>query len=67
MDVATLTQLLKEAEEYHGVYEATAPTHHWSDWYAAFIAAREGGKTLDEATSEAARHMAEIFPMTSLE
>ena len=34
-DVATLTVLLKEAEEHHGPYEAKAPKHHWSDWYAA--------------------------------
>ena len=34
-DVATLTELLREAEERHGGYEATAPKHHWSGWYAA--------------------------------
>ena len=30
MDVETLTELLQEAEEHHGAYEATAPPHHWS-------------------------------------
>ena len=30
-----LTELLREAEKRHGEYEATAPKHHWSDWYAA--------------------------------
>jgi hypothetical protein len=42
MDVATLADLLREAEEHHGPYEATAPKHHWSGWYAAYISARAG-------------------------
>jgi len=58
MDVGTLTDLLREAEEHHGQYEATAPKHHWSHWYAAYIVAREQGKTTDEAAQEAALHMA---------
>ena len=56
-DVATLTQLLREAEERHGSYEATAPKHHWSDWYAAYIVARERGRTTDDAAKDAAVHM----------
>jgi catechol 2,3-dioxygenase-like lactoylglutathione lyase family enzyme len=48
-DVATMTDLLREAEERHGQYEPTAPKHHWSAFYAAFIVARERGKTSDEA------------------
>ena len=35
-----LTELLRETEERHGAYEATAPKHHWSGWYAAYIVAR---------------------------
>jgi hypothetical protein len=31
VDVATLTELLKETEKRHGEYEATAAKHHWSD------------------------------------
>jgi len=61
MNVATLTQLLREAEHHHGFYEATAPAHHWSDWYAAFIAARQDGRTVDEAKSAAALHMKEVL------
>jgi hypothetical protein len=57
MDVATLTDLLREAEEHHGRYEATAPKHHWSGWYAAYISAREQGSTPDEATEAAALYM----------
>ena len=57
MDVETLTNLLLEAEEQHGAYEATAPKHHWSDWYAAYIAGREQGRTPEEAAGEAAQHV----------
>jgi catechol 2,3-dioxygenase-like lactoylglutathione lyase family enzyme len=57
MDVATLSELLRETEQHHGAYEATAPKHHWSGWYAAYIVARERGRTPDEAAKEAARHM----------
>ena len=44
LDVATLTELLKDAENGHGQYEPTAPKHHWSDWYAAYIVARAEGQ-----------------------
>ncbi len=57
MDVETLTELLREAEKRHGEYEATAPKHHWSGWYAAFIVAREQGRTAEEAAKDAALHM----------
>jgi catechol 2,3-dioxygenase-like lactoylglutathione lyase family enzyme len=56
-DVGTLTELLREAEERHGNYEATAPKHHWSGWYAAYVVARERGMTADDAAKEAAVHM----------
>jgi len=56
-DVAALTDLLRETEEHHGKYEPTAPKHHWSGWYAAYIVARERGKTPEEAAKDAALHM----------
>lgn len=61
MDVATLTQLLRETEHRHGPYEATAAKHHWSDWYAAYMVARECGLTIEEAENAAARHMEEVL------
>jgi hypothetical protein len=57
MDVATLTELLRETEKRHGQYEPTAPKHHWSGWYAAYIVARERGRTSDEAAKDAALHL----------
>jgi catechol 2,3-dioxygenase-like lactoylglutathione lyase family enzyme len=53
-DVTTLTDLLREAEKRHGEYEANSPKHHWSGWYAAYIVARERGKTAEVAATEAA-------------
>jgi catechol 2,3-dioxygenase-like lactoylglutathione lyase family enzyme len=52
--VAALTELLREAEQRHGLYEPTAPKHHWSGWYARYVAARQRGKTPDEAAAGAA-------------
>ena len=57
LDVATLTELLRETEEHHGPYERTAPKHHWSGWYAAYIVARERGRTPEDAAKDAAIHL----------
>ena len=56
-DLATLTDLLRDAEEHHGQYEPTAPKHHWSGWYAAYVLAREQGKTPEEAVKVATLHI----------
>ena len=57
VDIATMTELLREAEEHHGQYEPTAPKHHWSNWYAPYIVARERGKTPDDAVKDATSHV----------
>jgi catechol 2,3-dioxygenase-like lactoylglutathione lyase family enzyme len=57
LDVSTLTDLLLETEQHHGEYEPTAPKHHWSGWYAAYIVARQDGKTPDEAAKLAKLHI----------
>ena len=57
MDAETLSGLLREAEEHHGPYEAEAPKHHWSGFYAAYIVAREKGSPPEEADEEARRYM----------
>jgi catechol 2,3-dioxygenase-like lactoylglutathione lyase family enzyme len=56
VDVSTLTQLLQDAEKHHGAYEPTAPKHHWSTWYAAYIVALERGRTAGQAVQEATLH-----------
>ena len=57
MDIATLVPLLRETEEHHGKYEPGSPKHHWSEWYAAYMVARERGKTPEVAATEAAAHI----------
>ena len=57
VDVATMTELLRETEQHHGAYEPTAPKHHWSGWYAAYMVARERGRTPEEAAKEARLHI----------
>jgi len=57
MDLPTLTDLLREAEQHHGEYEPTAPKHHWSLFYAAYIVAREQGQTPAEAAGAGIRQV----------
>ena len=56
-DIPTLTELLRETETRHGQYEPTAPKHHWSGWYAAYMVARERGASSDEAVRDATLHV----------
>ena len=60
MDVAALSELLHEAAIHHGDFEAVAPPHDWWDWYAAYMDARQGGSTSDEAIASAGLYMAEV-------
>src|SRR5437762_2814764 len=60
IDVATLAKLLHETEEHHGQYEKTHAEHHWWNWYAAYMNARESGSTPEQASAAAERYMAEV-------
>ena len=42
--------------EHHGQYEPTAPKHHWSTWYAAYIVAREKVGTPEKAVEDATQN-----------
>ena len=59
-DVATLAELLHETEEHHGHYEKTHAEHHWWDWYAPYLSARQNGNTPEEATAAANRYMEDV-------
>jgi catechol 2,3-dioxygenase-like lactoylglutathione lyase family enzyme len=60
LDVATLTGFLREAEEHHGAFERSGPKpHHWSTFYAAYIVARQRGKTPEDAVKEGRRQVEE--------
>jgi len=64
-DVATLATLLRETSEHHDHFEKTHAEHHWWDWYAAYMIARETGSTPDEASAAAGRYMAEVKRIVS--
>jgi catechol 2,3-dioxygenase-like lactoylglutathione lyase family enzyme len=61
MDVATLAGLLRETSEHHDIFEKTHAEHHWYDWYAPYLSARQSGSNPEEARSAADRHMEEIL------
>ena len=61
MDVATLAELLHETEEHHGHYERTHAKHHWWDWYAPYLSARQNGGSPDAAAAAADRYMEEVL------
>ena len=48
------------SEQHHGLYEMSAPKHNWWDWYAAYLSARQVGRTPDEAAQDARRYMETI-------
>jgi len=60
MTIASLADLLHEAERHHGAYEAVAPPHNWWDWYAAYMDARERGSAPEEASAAAGLYMTEV-------
>jgi catechol 2,3-dioxygenase-like lactoylglutathione lyase family enzyme len=60
MDVATLAELLRETSEHHDHYEKTHAEHHWWDWYAPYLSARQQGSSPEEAAAAADRYMEEV-------
>jgi hypothetical protein len=56
-DIAQLAALLHETAEHHDPFEKAAPKHDWWDWYAAYLNARQNGRTSDEASAAAAGYM----------
>jgi catechol 2,3-dioxygenase-like lactoylglutathione lyase family enzyme len=61
MDVATLAELLHETSEHHDHYEKTHAEHHWWDWYAPYLNARQNGSSPAEAVAAADRYMDEVL------
>jgi catechol 2,3-dioxygenase-like lactoylglutathione lyase family enzyme len=58
-DVVTLAELLRETAEHHDHYEKTHAEHHWWDWYASYLSARQNGNNPEEAAAAADRYMEE--------
>lgn len=65
LDVATLAALLRETGEHHDPYEKTHAEHHWWDWYAPYLNARQNGSSPEEAATAADRYMEEVFHVLS--
>ena len=61
MDVTTLAGLLRETSEHHDIFEKTHVEHHWWDWYAAYMNARQSGSNPEQAAASANRHMEEVL------
>jgi catechol 2,3-dioxygenase-like lactoylglutathione lyase family enzyme len=61
MDVATLAGLLRETAEHHDHFEKTHAEHHWWDWYAPYLSARQSGSNPEEAAAAADRYMKEVL------
>jgi len=60
-DVASLADLLHETAEHHDHYEKTHAEHHWWDWYAAYLSARQNGSSPVDAAASADRYMEEYI------
>ena len=60
-DVATLAELLRETAERHGPFEKSHAEHHWWDWYAPYLSARQNGSSPEEAAAAADRRMEEVL------
>jgi catechol 2,3-dioxygenase-like lactoylglutathione lyase family enzyme len=58
-DVGALAELLRETSQHHDPYEKSLAPHHWSEWYAPYMSARQGGRSPQEAEAAAVRHVAE--------
>src|SRR5438034_5650302 len=61
IDIGMLAELLHETEQRHGEYGKTHAEHHWWDWYAAYLSARQNGSSPAEAAAAADRYMDEVL------
>jgi hypothetical protein len=65
MDVATLAGLLRETSEHHDHFEKTHAEHHWWEWYAPYLSARQSGSNPKEAAAAADHYMEEVLHVPS--
>jgi len=61
LDVAGLADLLRETAEHHDGFEKTHAEHHWWDWYASYLSARQSGRMSEEAAADADRYMKDVL------
>ncbi|HEX8771959.1 MAG TPA: VOC family protein [Pyrinomonadaceae bacterium] len=60
-DATTLAELLRETFDRHDRFEKTHAVHHWWDWYAPYMSARQQGSSPDDAATAATRYMEEVL------
>lgn len=65
MDIPALADLLHETAEHHDPYEKSHAPHNWWDWYAAYMSARQGGSSPEQASESAGRYMEEVLHVGS--
>jgi hypothetical protein len=53
--IPALAALLHETAEHHDPYEKSHAEHHWWDWYAAYMDARQRGESSEQASASAGR------------
>ena len=56
-----LAELLRETAEHRDRYEKAHAEHHWSNWYAPYLSARQNGSSPEEAAAAADRYMDEVL------
>jgi catechol 2,3-dioxygenase-like lactoylglutathione lyase family enzyme len=61
VDVATLAELLRETSEHHDIFEKSHAEHHWWDWYASYLNARQHGSDPKEAATAADHYMEDVL------
>ncbi|AGY59887.1 VOC family protein [Gloeobacter kilaueensis] len=64
-DVPALADLLRETAEHHDHYEKTHGEHHWWDWYAPYLGARQTGSSPEVAATAADRYLEAILQVRS--
>lgn len=60
-NVAALAELLHETGLHHHPYETTHGEHHWWDWYAPYLSARQNGASPEDAAAAADRYMEDFL------
>jgi catechol 2,3-dioxygenase-like lactoylglutathione lyase family enzyme len=60
-DVGSLADLLRETAEHHDHFEKTHAEHHWWDWYASYLSARQNGSSSEDAGTAADRYMTDVL------
>jgi len=60
-DVETLAQLLLETGQHHDHFEKTHAEHHWWDWYAPYLSARQNSSSPEQATAAADRYVEDVL------